>query len=290
MLEQHYPFTLPPLPCAYNALEPYIDTETMRIHHDIMFKKYVDNLNMILKDNPIYQDWSLHNLLAYSSDFEDLMETALKNNGGGVMNHYMYFDGMTPNKTEPSQNLRTAIIRDFGSMQRLCQVMKTVAISQFGSGYARYGRPVRGGAVRSVVPLPHDRQRRPQRGARSHRERQRQLLLRTRRLHGDGRGGRTPFYRTVRRRQCLRYALHARHALFAQRRGRSGAGRYAHGLHDPPRELYGRCARYAHDRVPQLLDEGRLRTLARRPLSGGAASPAHRADQGEASRAVWCRR
>lgn len=52
------------------------------------------------------------------------------------MNHYMYFDGMTPNKTEPSQNLRTAIIRDFGSMQRLCQVMKTVAISQFGSGYA----------------------------------------------------------------------------------------------------------------------------------------------------------
>ncbi len=136
MLDQHYPFTLPPLPCAYNALEPYIDTETMHIHHDIMFKKYVDNLNMILKDNPIYQDWSLHNLLAYSSDFEDLMETALKNNGGGVMNHYMYFDGMTPNKTEPSQNLQTAIIRDFGSMQRLCQVMKTVAISQFGSGYA----------------------------------------------------------------------------------------------------------------------------------------------------------
>ena len=53
----------------------------------------------------------MHNLLAYSSDFEDLMETALKNNGGGVMNHYMYFDGMTPNKTEPSQNLRTAIIK-----------------------------------------------------------------------------------------------------------------------------------------------------------------------------------
>ena len=52
------------------------------------------------------------------------------------MNHYMYCDGMTPNKTKPSQNLRTAIIRDFGSMQRLCQVMKTVAISQFGSGYA----------------------------------------------------------------------------------------------------------------------------------------------------------
>lgn len=61
----------------------------------------------------------------------------------------------------------------------------------------------------------------------------------------------------------------------------------AHGLHDPPRELYGRCARYAHDRVPQLLDEGRLRTLARRPLSGGAASPAHRADQGEAPRAQY---
>ncbi len=136
MLDQHYPFTLPPLPYAYNALEPYIDTETMHIHHDIMFKKYVDNLNMILKNNPIYQDWSLHDLLAYSDDFEDLMKTALKNNGGGVMNHYLYFDGMTPNKTEPSESLQTAITRDFGSMQRLCQMMKTAALSQFGSGYA----------------------------------------------------------------------------------------------------------------------------------------------------------
>ena len=152
MLDQHYPFTLPPLPCAYNALEPYIDTETMRIHHDIMFKKYVDNLNMILKDNPIYQDWSLHNLLAYSSDFEDLMETALKNNGGGVMNHYMYFDGMTPNKTEPSQNLSFVVslppeLSDVLSEVFACELLSDVSGSDSGGVHA-------GSLTEELFPFP----------------------------------------------------------------------------------------------------------------------------------------
>lgn len=136
MLEQHYPFTLPPLPYSYNALEPYIDEKTMHIHHDIMFNNYVNNLNLLLKTNPIYQDWSLYDLLAYSDDFEEPIKTSLKNQGGGVLNHYLYFDGMTPNKTEPSEALMTAIKRDFGSMNRLCQMMKAAALSQFGSGYA----------------------------------------------------------------------------------------------------------------------------------------------------------
>lgn len=136
MLEQHYPFTLPPLPYAYNALEPYIDEETMHIHHDIMFNNYVNNLNLLLKVNPTYQDWSLYDLLAYSDDFEEPIRTSLKNQGGGVLNHYLYFDGMTPNRTEPNEALSTAIKRDFGSIQRLCQMMKTAALAQFGSGYA----------------------------------------------------------------------------------------------------------------------------------------------------------
>lgn len=136
MLTEHYPFKLPPLPYAYNALEPYIDEETMRIHHDIMFKKYVDNLNALLKANPTYQDWSLYDLLAYSDDFDEVISTSLKNNGGGVMNHYLYFDGMTPEKTEPTGSLMKAIERDFGSMDNICRNMKVAAMSQFGSGYA----------------------------------------------------------------------------------------------------------------------------------------------------------
>lgn len=136
MLSDHYPFKLPPLPYAYNALEPYIDEETMHIHHDIMFKKYVDNLNAVLKSNPIYQDWSLYDLLSYNEDFDVEIGTALRNNGGGVLNHFLYFDGMTPEKTEPTGSLKTAIERDFGSMDNLCRNMKTAALSQFGSGYA----------------------------------------------------------------------------------------------------------------------------------------------------------
>lgn len=136
MLEQHYPFTLPPLPYNYNALEPYIDEETMHIHHDIMFKRYIDNLNILLKANPTYQDWSLYDLLAYSDDFEEPIRTSLKNQGGGVLNHYLYFDGMTPSKTEPNEALKVAITRDFGSMPKFCQIMKDAALSQFGSGYA----------------------------------------------------------------------------------------------------------------------------------------------------------
>lgn len=136
MLDQHYPFTLPPLPYAYNALEPYIDEETMHIHHDIMFRNYINNLNLLLKANPTYQDWSLYDLLAYSDDFEEPIKTSLKNQGGGVLNHYLYFDSMTPNKTEAKETLRTAIIRDFGSMEKFYKIMKAAALSQFGSGYA----------------------------------------------------------------------------------------------------------------------------------------------------------
>lgn len=136
MLDMHYPFSLPPLSYAYNALEPYIDEETMRIHHDIMFKRYVDSLNLLLKSNPIYQDWSLYDLLAYSDDFEEPIGAALKNSGGGVMNHYLFFDRMTPEKAKPGESLSTAIERDFGSLKKLYQTMKAAALSQLGSGYA----------------------------------------------------------------------------------------------------------------------------------------------------------
>ncbi len=136
MLSSHYPFKLPPLPYAYDALEPHIDAETMHIHHDIMFKKYVDNLNAVLRANPIYQDWSLYDLLAYNDDFNEEVGTAIRNNGGGVFNHYLYFDGMTPEKNEPTGQLKTAVIRDFGSFDNLCACMKAAALTQFGSGYA----------------------------------------------------------------------------------------------------------------------------------------------------------
>jgi Fe-Mn family superoxide dismutase len=63
----HYPFTLQPLPYAYDALEPYIDTLTMELHHDRHLKTYVDNLNAALKDYPEYQKWSLERLITQAN-------------------------------------------------------------------------------------------------------------------------------------------------------------------------------------------------------------------------------
>lgn len=134
MMTQHYPFKLPPLDYAYNALEPYIDEETMQLHHDVLFKNYIDRLNAIIAINPVYKDWNLLTLLTYADDFEEPLQTAIKNNGGGVLSHYVYFQSMTPKKTEPHGILLEAIKRDFGSVDIMLEYLLDKAYAVFGSG------------------------------------------------------------------------------------------------------------------------------------------------------------
>lgn len=134
MLTETYPFKLPPLPYGYSALEPNISEETMRIHHDILFKRYIDKLNLILEENPDYKDWNLFSLLSYNETFAEPLAEQLRNNGGAVLNHYLYFDGMTPTKKSPSGNLKKAINRDFGSEAGFNRELKKAALSHFGSG------------------------------------------------------------------------------------------------------------------------------------------------------------
>ncbi|MBU9743301.1 superoxide dismutase [Lachnospiraceae bacterium ASD3451] len=136
MNQQHYPFTLPPLPYTYDALEPAIDMETLHFHHDKHFKTYVDNLNKALENHPEYHDWTLPMLLSRLDELPEDLQKPVRNNGGGVLNHAMYFDSMRPGKNEPSGAVRFAIESQYGSIDHWKSEMKTAALGQFGSGYA----------------------------------------------------------------------------------------------------------------------------------------------------------
>ena len=131
-----YPFVLKKLPYDYNALEPYIDEETVRIHHTKHQQKYVDNLNNALEGFPQYQSWSLDKLLTEYKSMPSKLQLEVKNNAGGVYNHDMYFYYMSPDASEPNGMLLQAIKSQFGSLETLKGIIKTNALEQFGSGYA----------------------------------------------------------------------------------------------------------------------------------------------------------
>lgn len=132
-----YPFVVRPLPYEYDALMPVLDEETLRFHHDKHYKTYVDNLNKTLADYPEMQRLSLKELLTKPEEIPAPIRTSVRNNGGGVYNHELYFDMMKGNcGQEPMGELADAIARDFGSYRQWKEKMKQAAVSQFGSGWA----------------------------------------------------------------------------------------------------------------------------------------------------------
>lgn len=136
-MNEHYPFANPPLPYAYDALEPYIDTKTMHLHHDRHLQTYVDNLNSALKDYPELQHWSLEQLIYNAEILPLAIRQSVINNGGGVYNHIFYFNGMSNSETRSQAGmLYNAIVRDFGSVEKFFEEFKKQALSVFGSGYA----------------------------------------------------------------------------------------------------------------------------------------------------------
>ena len=113
-MNEHYPFTNPPLPYPYEAMEPYIDTLTMHLHHDRHLQTYVDNLNRILKDYPAYHQLSLEELLMYQKSLPPEIQTGVRNNAGGVYNHIMYFSCLkNPGMEEPPHPLNQMIAKCF---------------------------------------------------------------------------------------------------------------------------------------------------------------------------------
>lgn len=137
MQQETYPFVMRPLPYEYDALLPILDEETMKFHHDKHYKTYVDNLNNTLADYPQLQQMSLKELLVGLDSIPAAAQKSIRNNGGGVFNHELYFDGMkSPVGQEPCGELAEAINRDFGSYKQWQEQMKQAAMGQFGSGWA----------------------------------------------------------------------------------------------------------------------------------------------------------
>lgn len=137
MREETYPFVVKPLPYEYDALTPVLDANTLTFHHDKHYKTYVDNLNNTLADYPELQKMSLKELLTSLEELPAAAQTPIRNNGGGVYNHDLYFDAMKcPVGQEPAGALAEALERDFGSYQQWKEKMKQAAVSKFGSGWA----------------------------------------------------------------------------------------------------------------------------------------------------------
>lgn len=137
MENNFYPFVNYPLPYDYDALKPYIDEKTMHLHHDKHLQTYIDNLNNVLEKYSQLQKLSLEQLIKISRRLPKHIQTAVRNNAGGVYNHRFFFDGLkNPSQREPSSRLAEVIGRTFGSYQGFKDEFKKAALSVFGSGYA----------------------------------------------------------------------------------------------------------------------------------------------------------
>jgi Fe-Mn family superoxide dismutase len=131
------PFTLPPLPYAYDALEPYIDALTMQIHHDKHHAAYVDNLNKAIAEFPDLGKRSVEDLLKNLNTVPEKIRTAVRNQGGGHFNHSLFWLMMKKNGGgQPAGELSKAIDKRFGSFKAFQDEFTKAALGQFGSGWA----------------------------------------------------------------------------------------------------------------------------------------------------------
>lgn len=129
-------YELVPLDYPYDALEPYIDAETVKFHHDKHQATYVANLNAALEAVPDFKaPECLGKLIANLESVPESARNAVRNNGGGVWNHTFYWKGLSPKKTEICPELAKAIDRDFGSFENFKEKLSKAAIGQFGSGW-----------------------------------------------------------------------------------------------------------------------------------------------------------
>ena len=129
--------SLPPLPYAFNALEPHIDARTMEIHHGKHHQAYVTNLNAALDKHPELHEKSIEDLLKGIASVPDDIRQAVINNGGGHVNHTMFWEIMAPNAGgAPTGAIADAITSSFGGFDKLKEEFKKAAIGRFGSGWA----------------------------------------------------------------------------------------------------------------------------------------------------------
>src|SRR5450631_337992 len=129
-------FELPPLPYAYDALEPYIDVQTMQLHHDKHHATYVTNLNNALKGHD-FENLPVEQVIRRLSEVPEAVRTAVRNNGGGHLNHSMFWQIMKPNGGgQPAGELASAITSTFGSFDAFKTAFNDAGVKRFGSGWA----------------------------------------------------------------------------------------------------------------------------------------------------------
>jgi superoxide dismutase, Fe-Mn family len=128
---------LPPLPYDFSALEPHIDTQTMQIHHGKHHQAYVTNLNAALEKHPNLQGKSAENLVRDLGSVPEDIRTAVRNNGGGHVNHTMFWKMMAPNAGgAPTGAVADAIKASFGGFDTFKEQFAKAGVGRFGSGWA----------------------------------------------------------------------------------------------------------------------------------------------------------
>jgi Fe-Mn family superoxide dismutase len=133
-------FTLPDLPYKHKALEPHIDSETMKIHHGKHHNGYVNNLNNAIKDMPDLAAKSVEELVTDLNSVPEKIRKAVRNNGGGHYNHSLFWQIMAPDAGgKPKGALKEAIKESFVSFEKFKEDFSSAAATRFGSGWAWLG-------------------------------------------------------------------------------------------------------------------------------------------------------
>lgn len=130
-------FDLPKLDYDYGALEPYIDEQTMKIHHSKHHQTYIDKLNLAIQEFPELEEKSIEDILENLDILPEKIKTTIQNNGGGHFNHALFWKSMSPNKNiQPSGKLSEAISSQFGDFSNFQAKFTEAAVGRFGSGWA----------------------------------------------------------------------------------------------------------------------------------------------------------
>jgi Fe-Mn family superoxide dismutase len=141
-------FALPPLPYDYTALEPHVDEQTMRIHHDKHHAAYVNNLNAALEGQDALLAMPIEQLIANLHLVPEAKRTAVRNNGGGHANHTLFWEIMAPGgDTSPTGELASAIEAAFGSFAGFQEQFAKACATRFGSGWGWLSRAADGTLV-----------------------------------------------------------------------------------------------------------------------------------------------
>ena len=149
------PFKLPELPYGYEDLEPIIDTETMKLHHDKHHRAYVDGLNAALAKHPGWRGSSLETVLRERHKLPEEIRTSVRNMGGGHYNHTLFWNCLTPQGGSVGADLRHALDAAFGSFDKFQAAFEAAGMKLFGSGWVFLVANPSGRANLEIVTLPN---------------------------------------------------------------------------------------------------------------------------------------